>query len=441
MEESQAKTIRDQLTSFAEKINSQPNGETNLYFCMYYLSDAVGRHQIDITALSEDEFRVFFTGYKKMAVQITQFLQQAQHRPMTDKQKEVFDQLNAEIGELTTQIEDERQELTQLKQKRAEEDANLAIQRAQNKLENDNLIKARENLINEQEIETQLKQDLQQVTPEIIEKQRQENDQLAIQVATQSANLNRLKGAYRSAYAKLKSIDENCTKWNQKIEQMPEKQRKREEAFSKLEKRLWRIQNIEEECSEEKKQALETEIAERGPKANQLKTEFDAVKEQHSQIEAAYQNQLANNKEAEKQLLDVLNAAIDALEIHSGSLAQRLRDAMARCKQFEDNLQLCRNEYTRYHVWMESQVPALEAMSAKAGLSEQEYEALYATMDPGKCKTIQDLQGKAEEALRQLDEILTQGMNAAELDEKVTRKRAEDSEAAGSQARMKGYET
>ena len=264
---------------------------------------------------------------------------------------------------------------------------------------------------------------MKKCSPENLEKIRMENERLAMEFAKQEENKNRLE-------TEQFGLNDQVEGLKKEINAFSEENQKLADSITALKNKLALLNNLEAECSEEHRAELEKEVADLQPKVEKLETSYKAVQKELESLRAIHDRQLANNTEAEEQFVEVFRETLDSLEGHTESLASKLQSAKERCTRFETNLNACQDEYRRYHAWMSSLVPVIDAMSEKAGLSQLEYENLYATLDPTQCESLHLLSEQIRSNLQRLDAILAAGMNAARTDQAITQKRAEESEEA-----------
>jgi chromosome segregation ATPase len=432
MDEKQVSFIKKALQDTAGGLRPGSASEKTVRNSVLSLLRAEEQVRQPLSALSEAELADLLKYNRRLIDTAVRFLTQMMELPLTPEQSAQADQLQQRIRSAQASMDVGRRELAELNGNLARISADCAVQSAANDSLRSQVEQQRTALEHLQATESALQEDLKTYSDEVIQAQSDKNAALARQVAGQQAAFKELESQYRELEnkhaAEQRRLEDQQAKVNSLQEQInaqPAELRALEERFSALEAQLFRIQNAAEECSEERQAELREQLASLEPEVNALVEKHSVLKAALEQLETAHESQLEENAAAEERLLSSMNAAVDTLQAHSQALAEKLKAAMARSQQFEENLRLCRESYDRYHNWFASDAPALTAICIKAGLSEKEYRTLYETLDPARCSVVQRLMQETEEHLRELDQILSEGSAAAQRDQADTRNRAE----------------
>ena len=426
MDEKTAKSLKTQLQAAASQIDSQAGSERAVLSAMQLLADATSK--FDFSQMSDLDFQVMLRTQQKTLTSVGQFAQQLQNRPLTEKQEAEIARLKKDVGELNRQLDGETKASKDLNDKLVKIQSSLRIQQSRNIRDREKLVGAQIELQRAEQEKALLEESLKKCSPENLEKIRMENERLAMEFAKQEENKNRLE-------TEQFGLNDQVEGLKKEINAFSEENQKLADSITALRNKLALLNNLEAECSEEHRAELEKEVADLQPKVEKLETSYKAVQKELESLRAIHDRQLANNTEAEEQFVEVFRETLDSLEGHTESLASKLQSAKERCTRFETNLNACQDEYRRYHAWMSSLVPVIDAMSEKAGLSQLEYENLYATLDPTQCESLHLLSEQIRSNLQRLDAILAAGMNAARTDQAITQKRAEESEEAANRVR------
>ena len=426
MDEKTAKSLKTQLQAAASQIDSQAGSERAVLSAMQLLADATSK--FDYSQMSDLDFQVMLRTQQKTLTSVGQFAQQLQNRPLTEKQEAEIARLKKDVGELNRQLDGETKASKDLNDELVKIQSSLRIQQSRNIRDQEKLAGAQIELQRAEQEKALLEESLKKCSPENLEKIRMENERLAMEFAKQEENKNRLETEQSGLNDQLEDL-------KKEISAFSEENQKLADSITALRNKLALLNNLEAECSEEHRAELEKEVADLQPKVEKLETSYKAVQKELESLRAIHDRQLADNTEAEEQFVEVFRETLDSLEGHTESLASKLQSAKERCTRFETNLNACQDEYRRYHAWMSSLVPVIDAMSEKAGLSQLEYENLYATLDPTQCESLHLLSEQIRSNLQRLDAILAAGMNAARTDQAITQKRAEESEEAANRVR------
>ena len=426
MDEKTAKSLKTQLQAAASQIDSQAGSERAVLSAMQLLADATSK--FDYSQMSDLDFQVMLRTQQKTLTSVGQFAQQLQNRPLTEKQEAEIARLKKDVGELNRQLDGETKASKDLNDELVKIQSSLRIQQSRNIRDQEKLAGAQIELQRAEQEKALLEESLKKCSPENLEKIRMENERLAMEFAKQEENKNRLETEQSGLNDQLEDL-------KKEINAFSEENQKLADSITALRNKLALLNNLEAECSEEHRAELEKEVADLQPKVEKLETSYKAVQKELESLRAIHDRQLADNTEAEEQFVEVFRETLDSLEGHTESLASKLQSAKERCTRFETNLNACQDEYRRYHAWMSSLVPVIDAMSEKAGLSQLEYENLYATLDPTQCESLHLLSEQIRSNLQRLDAILAAGMNAARTDQAITQKRAEESEEAANRVR------
>jgi len=426
MDEKTAKSLKTQLQAAASQIDSQAGSERAVLSAMQLLADATSK--FDFSQMSDLDFQVMLRTQQKTLASVGQFAQQLQNRPLTEKQEAEIVRLKKDVVELNRQLDGETKASKELNDELVKIQSSLRIQQSRNIRDQEKLAGAQIELQRAEQEKALLEESLKKCSPENLEKIRMENERLAMEFAKQEEKKNRLETEQSGLNEQLEDLKKEISAFSEENQQLAD-------SITALRNKLALLNNLEAECSEEHRADLEKEVAELQPKVEKLETSYKAVQKELESLRTIHDRQLADNTEAEEQFVEVFRETLDSLEGHTESLASKLQSAKERCTRFETNLKACQDEYRRYHAWMSSLVPVIDAMSEKAGLSQLEYENLYATLDPTQCGSLHSLSEQIRSNLQQLDAILSAGMNAARTDQAITQKRAEESEEAANRVR------
>ena len=430
MDQNKVDQLKNQLHAAADQLLPGKEGRKTL--CRYILTmlNMIKPDAAEFESASAEDFADLARFYTSLLQRVSGFAAASASRPLTEQEQMQIDDLNDQIRSLEGQIDRAKAENARLKAERAKKDGDLRIQAAKNLIEQQKVEEEEAKLQEALLTYANLQQRMQNCTPQIIAKQKQDNDVLALQVAQGEADQTRCEEEHASLNGRLQELQDSITALQGEINAMPEDLRLREMEYTRLQEQRTRIANAITECSDERQAALREEISALEPQAKALKEAFDEIQAQHARLIGERDKQLQDNAQAEQDLLNVFNEVISKLDVHSADLAARLREAMTRADRFEENLALCRNHYERYRGWLDSLVPVLEAMRQKAGLSQPEYDLLYSEMNPNALETVQTLLSQIREGLTRLDEITSTGAQAAGSDQQRTQTRAEQGESA-----------
>ncbi len=385
-----------------------------------------------LSSMSEAELAELLKFNRRLVDIANRFLGDVMELPLTSEQAGQAEQLQQRIQGAQADLDAGRSELARLNRDLAKVSADCAVQTAAIEATRKEVEEKKGAYAKLQATETALKDQLASYSDEVIQAQKDQNDELARTIAAQQGKLRELEGQFRALDEQRAEEQKKITAQQEKLEALqkqvdaqPEELRRLEEDYTALDEKLARIQTAAEECSEEKQAELREQIDDLEPVVNALVEKHGELTEALKVLNESRESELAETAAAEEELLSTMNAAVDALQEHCGDLAEKLRTAMARSEQFEENLKLCRDNYDRYHNWFRSDAPVLTAMCERAGLSDKEYQTLYETLDPARCDLIRTLMEETEERLRQLDQILSGAVSAAQQDQDDTRYRAE----------------
>ena len=418
MDEKQISLMKKSLHTAADQLKANARNDRAFSSCVNSILKTMRQDHADLSALNESEISNLIRFYRSLVSQATAFADQINVLPLTNEERSLVESLQREANNFERLLTKERDDIERLRDVIARISADLDVAKSTNRILADDLEGLQEAYEAEKAKEKNYRDDLKRYSSDVTERLKIENQKLSDQVA-------RLQMAYDQENAKKDELQKQLDDLNARIAEQPTALRALEDAYTALSEKLRRIQNAQTECSKERQQELQKQIDDLEPQVDALRKEYAAIQENLSRVNEACTLQMEDTAAAEEALLERMNSAVDDLKTHSASLADRLRSAIDRCTEFEKNLKLCRSEYDRYHNWMNSEVPVLEAMRIKAGLSEQEYANLYATMNPAQCETVQLLMQRTEENLRQIDRILSVGMEAVSQDQRTTQTRAE----------------
>ena len=434
MDENRTGMLKEQLRAAADHLQPGAEGEKTLrtyLLAMLNLTEKSETEIINADGGDNDESTRF---YSVLLRSVRQFAEASAKRPLTPQQQSALDAMREEIRRLTDRLAGETAEHERLLAEQAKADADLRVQQQINERERALTEEKKQELEQETRTYATLLLEQEKYTPEIIAAQRQKNNALADQIAEDRLVLQRLQQEETTLAAQRDKLQDDIASVRTTIDAMPEERRALEKAYTDLQAQRQRIENALTECSEEKQAALRQEIETLRPQAEKLQAAYAVIREETENLRTSYTGQLEDNAQAEQALLDAVNGAIDKVETHAADLAERLRAAKRRADVFEENLALCKNDYDRYHGWLSTLAPAVEALSQKAGLSETEYRRLYETMDPHSLEAVQALLQQIEDGLQRLDSLVAGGAGAAASDQKRTQMRAEQGEEAARNA-------
>ena len=432
MDEKQVALIKKALNDTAAHLRAGSAGAKSVRNSALSLILAEEHERQPLSSMSEAEL-ADLTKFNKRLVDIAaRFLGQTMELPLTPEQTAQAQQLQQRIREAKADLDAGRSELARLNAELARISADCAVQSAANESLSSQVEQKRTAYLQLKDTEKDRRADLVTYSDDVIQAQQDKNATLAREVADRQSRLRELEGQYavldeqcRREQARIEDQQHKLDDLQARVDAQPEELRRLEEDYTALDAKLTRIQTAAEDCSEERQAELRAQIEALEPEVNALVAKHGELSAALEKLNAAHASELEETSQAEEALLASMNEAVDTLGEHCGALAEKLRAAMARSQQFEENLRLCRDNYDRFRSWLDSDAPALRAMCAKAGLSDKDYRTLFETLDAARCDEVRRLMEETEAHLTRLDQILSAGITSAQQDQSHTRTRAE----------------
>lgn len=439
MDAKQIEMIKGILHNLADQLQPGDDSEKTLRSALTSLLLSEEKSRRPLASLKPEEQEELRKYNKRLIDVADRFLAQYLLLPLTPEQQKTEQQLRERLDRSQAELDAERQLLLELQAKLTELRAQMGQISADCKVQaasNERLLAQCSALREEfQKIKAEndaLQAELAQYSDAARKEREAENTELAGKVADKKSEFEALDDQKESllrqleeANARLNKQKGENTQIQSEIDAEPEELKRLEAEHTALSERLKRIRNAAEECSEERLAALKAEIDELRPKVDALKAQYAEVTKAHETLTAAYQTRLEETSAAEDALLKSMEEAIDVLQAHCESLAAKLRAAESRASQFEESRQYVRENYDRYSSWLQSDVPALQALCSRAGLSSREYAQLYETLDLQGLESLRTLQTEIEARLQQLDAFISDGSAAAQRDQENNRSIAE----------------
>lgn len=262
----------------------------------------------------------------------------------------------------------------------------------------------------------------QTCTPEIIDAQKKDNQELLKQVSTQQQLLDQVNAQKQQHDATLLQTQEQIRQVEEAICQIPETHKKLLADYESKCEHLRRLQNAQELCSEEKQADLEQQILTLKPTVEKLEQQMETLNSHlqnlmNSQTELDRENQILSTN-----LLDCISKAMGDLNLILSEHQQSLEEIRQQANTFRSSLAECERIRNGLEQWLGSNRRQFEA--ALVAIEQQEYITLKQTLDLTNVDRVEQGFSQARAALDDVDRILKPCAKAAQKDRNNIKGRA-----------------
>ena len=395
--------LKKQLEQQAEQILTQD--DVGMSISIFSSCNVLIRmaEKISKVNLTEDELENIYSGYLGLAKRMIHFYENC-----------LEDEWIANISafeDLKTQMESAL--ATQKKYETAKEE-NEEFQRQINEYKT--------MLESEERLGERLRAQLESCSPDIIEIKKTANQQLLLQVASRTQELEDLN----KKAGELKDENERTARDVQDmqalIDALPRENAQLYEQYQGLKTLLGELQKAEIECSVERQQELQAQINALTPVVGELQVAVDTLS---NRINSLNEQQIIYDEKKQRLSTTVLELIEDSLEDLEGILIEH-EASLLKIKETADTLAFkiseCQKIREEYKNWFDVYISALEAMIA--ALEYPENVSLRETLDVGQVSAIRGMMEQTGRNLEALDQILSKCAQTAQVDLERIRRRA-----------------
>lgn len=251
-------------------------------------------------------------------------------------------------------------------------------------------------------------------SPAAISKQQADNAALLLQVNRQQANLDNLQKEHKELDNQLNHLQQQIGTVQTAIDALPAENARLLADYDAKKTRLDRLQKAQVDCSPEKQQELEAQIAKLTPLTDDLQQKMAQLQNHHDRLSDARTELDRQNQILETNLLTLLSESMGELNLlmteHRSDLAAIKKEADA----YTESLSECRKIRQGYADWCGCNRDQLDAM-LKA-LDQRESMELSKTLDVSRQNRIRLLFNQVEDSLKEMDRILKECAAAARAD-------------------------
>lgn len=260
-------------------------------------------------------------------------------------------------------------------------------------------------------------------TLEKLQAQKEINDRLLDELNARRTELQKRKEERAAREKENQELEGELRALEADIQAQPAHRADLVEQKAALQARLDELRTAETACSPERQRELQAEIDRLTPvveglreTASDLRQRLEALRETHSTLDR-------DKQVLESDVLDCIAACLDGLEPLVTEHRSALEEVRQRADALAASVEECRKLRRRYAAWWDEVRTPLEGMEAALTAQGVDVSNLRATLDPGQCGRVQELNRRLEEGLRDLDAILERCFEACQQDQDRLEKR------------------
>lgn len=327
------------------------------------------------------------------------------------------------------QLTDSMQELEEEKQRHAKNTALLQKTQAEaaaQKSANDALEacvnKARTELEQLKNFHESLLSMQESCSGQVIEAQKQVNADLMVQITDQKKELADLENQQKEKEGELEELQRSIEAAQAAIDALPEENIRLLEAYDTKKALLERLLTAKEDCSPEKQQELEEQIA-------QLKPVTEALSERMAQLQNHYTRLCGSKTELDRQnqtletnVLTLLTDSIGELNLLMTEHRSTLAGIKKQADAYQKSLEECQAIRAGYADWCGADRKQLDTMLRAVDLAES--MDLAQTLNVRNQARIRQLFRQVEDNLKELDRIMRECAVSARKDQSTIERKA-----------------
>ena len=260
-------------------------------------------------------------------------------------------------------------------------------------------------------------------TPEKLQAQKEINDRLLDELNARRTELQKRKDEQAAQEKENKELEGQIRALEVDIQAQPAHRAELVDQKAALQARLDALRTAETECSPERQQELQEEIDRLTPVVTQLQETAGDLRERLAALKETHSTLDQNKQVLESDVLDCITACLDGLEPLVTEHRSTLEEVQQRADALAANVEECQALRQRYAAWWDEVRTPLEGMEAALTAQGVDVSNLRATLDPGQCGRVQELNRRLEEGLRDLDAILERCFEACQQDQDRLEKR------------------
>lgn len=254
----------------------------------------------------------------------------------------------------------------------------------------------------------------QSCSPQAIAKQESVNAGLLLQVTQQQQTLKDLEKQQQTLDGQLGGLRQKIASVQAAIDTLPAENTRLLEEYDSRKERLSRLQKAQTDCSPQKQQELEDEIASLKPQTEELERRMAQLENHRDHLSETKTMLDRQNQTMQTNVLELLNDSLGELNLlmteHRSDLAAIKKEA----DDYQKTLDECRSIRADYADWCGADRSQLDAMLR--ALDQRESMELSKTLDVRNQDRIRKLFDQVENSLKELDRILTDCAAASRRD-------------------------
>lgn len=318
------------------------------------------------------------------------------------------------LEDAMAKLESLREENTRMQVRRTQVETDIRNQTAANDALESTVRENRDKLNRLQDFYRTLEEMDQACSPEVIERQQQENSELLAEVNTHNDTLKKLQTEKHELDAKHSEILKKISDAQNAIDAIPAENARLVQEYDARVRELTRLQNAQMECSEEKQEQLAAQIAQLKPQVEKLESKIEKLRNHHNQIKGAKTELDRENQILQTDLLDILQESMGELTLLMEEHRQVLSEVRKQADTYRTSLAQSQQLRSGYAQWLGSDRIQLEANLA--ALDRQENTRLRETLDVNAQDQVREQFRRAEQALQEIDRFLQRCREAAQKD-------------------------
>ena len=353
-------------------------------------------------------------GYAGISGQVGLFARELKESLAPDNTQQLADSMQ--------ELEDEKRRHTHNTALLQKTQAEVATQKSTNSALESCVAKAAAELEQLKNFHESLQSMQESCTPQIVEAQKQVNAELMVQISDRKRELQDLENQQKEKEGDLENLRQDISAVQSAIDALPAENTRLLEEHDAKKALLERLLTAREDCSPEKQQELEDQIAE-------LKPMTDALSERMAQLQNHYTRLCGSKTELDRQnqiletnVLTLLTDSIGELNLLMTEHRSALAGIKGQADDYQKSLDECLELRSGYADWCGADRKQLDAMLR--AVDQAENMDLAQTLNVRNQARIRQLFRQVEENLKELDRIMRSCAAAARKDQSTIERKA-----------------